>query len=95
MGLDYNFRQNQYYKAFGTETATDSYTLLSAGIGANIKLLKRPNFMNVYLSAENITDVAYQSHLSRLKYAPKNPLTGRNGVFNMGRNFSLKIIFNI
>ena len=41
--------------------------------------------------------VAYQNHLSRLKYAAENIATGRNGVFNMSRNFSIKvnIPFNI
>ena len=36
-------------------------------------------------------DVAYQNHLSRLKYAAVNNVTGRQGVFNMGRNFSVKV----
>jgi iron complex outermembrane receptor protein len=35
--------------------------------------------------------VAYQNHLSRLKYAAINEATGRVGVFNMGRNFSFKV----
>ena len=51
--------------------------------------------MSIYLSVENLADCAYQSHLSRLKYATQNPLTGRNGVYNMGRNISLKVIFNL
>jgi hypothetical protein len=46
---------------------------------------------SVDLSALNIGDVAYQSHLSRLKYAAVNEVTGRQGVFNVGRNFGLKI----
>ena len=64
-------------------------------MGANVKAFNRKDFMNIYISAENLADVAYQSHLSRLKYAPQNPLTGRNGVYNMGRNLSLKMIFNL
>ena len=64
-------------------------------MGANVKAFNRKDFMNIYISAENLADVAYQSHLSRLKYAPQNPLTGRNGVYNMGRNLSLKVIFNL
>jgi iron complex outermembrane receptor protein len=40
---------------------------------------------------QNIADVAYQHHLNRLKYGPMNAATGRMGVFNMGRNYSLKI----
>jgi iron complex outermembrane receptor protein len=39
----------------------------------------------------NITDIAYQNHLSRLKYTAENVVTGRTGVFNMGRNFSIKL----
>ena len=94
-GVDYFFAQNKFFSAFQTETATPAYTLLNAGIGGNIKGLGRSDFMSIFLSAENLADVGYQSHLSRLKYAPENPLTGRNGVFNMGRNISLKVIFNL
>ena len=94
-GVDYFFKQDKIFSAFGTETQTPSYTLLSAGLGANVKAFNRPNFMSIYISAENLADAAYQSHLSRLKFAPNNPLTGRNGVYNMGRNMSLKLIFNL
>jgi iron complex outermembrane receptor protein len=41
--------------------------------------------------ALNLGDVAYQSHLSRLKYTDVNLATGRTGVFAMGRNFSVKV----
>ncbi len=92
--IDYYFAQNRFYAAFGTETATPAYTLLSAGIGGNIKAFKRKDFMSLFISAENLADVAYQSHLSRLKYAPENLATGRVGVFNQGRNVSVKAIFN-
>jgi len=43
----------------------------------------------------NLTDEAYQSHLSRLKYTPVNYATGRTGIYNMGRNLSFKLIFPI
>lgn len=95
IGLDYYFRQQHYFAAYGTETATPAYTLLSAGMGSDIALFGKKDFLQVYISAENLADIAYQSHLSRLKYAPLNPLTGRQGVYNMGRNISLKILFNI
>jgi iron complex outermembrane receptor protein len=35
--------------------------------------------------------VAYQNHLSRLKYTADNLVTGRPGVFGVGRNFSVKL----
>ena len=94
-GVDHYFQQDKFFKAYDTETGTPAYTLLSAGVGATVKAFDRNNFMNVYISGENLADIGYQSHLSRLKYAPQNPLTGRNGVFNMGRNISLKLIFNL
>ena len=92
--VDHYFKQNNIYSAFDTETATPNYTLLSVGIGADIKAFGKKDFFNVFISGENLTDVAYQNHLSRLKYAPENPATGRMGVFNMGRNFSVKLMMN-
>ncbi len=88
--LDHNFSQDHPFTAYNTETKTASYTLLNAGVSADIMHRKKTLF-SVYLNALNLGDVAYQSHLSRLKYAAENPLSGRLGVFNMGRNFSLKV----
>jgi iron complex outermembrane receptor protein len=42
--------------------------------------------------ANNLLDIGYQSHLNRLKYAPENPATGRIGIYNMGRNFAIKMM---
>ena len=41
----------------------------------------------------NLFDKAYQDHLNRLKYFEDYPgnFTGRDGIFNMGRNISFKI----
>lgn len=87
---DHTFTQNHPFTAYGTETATPGYTLLNAGISANINS-KNKTLFSVYLLGNNLTDVAYQNHLSRLKYTDVNPLTGRQGVFNMGRSFSVKL----
>ncbi|MFZ1534053.1 MAG: hypothetical protein WAT14_07780, partial [Chitinophagaceae bacterium] len=46
---------------------------------------------SLHFAVTNIANTAYQNHLSRLKYAAENRVTGRNGVFNTGRNFSLKL----
>ncbi len=92
--VDYYFPQNRIYVAYETETATAAYTLLSVGFGANIQGFKRKDFCSLYISGENLGDVAYQSHLSRLKYAPENAATGRFGVYNMGRNVSVKAVFS-
>ncbi len=92
--VDYYFAQNNVYSAYGTETQTPGYALLSAGIGVGLKAFNRKDFLNINLTAENLADKAYQNHLSRLKYAPENELNGRTGVFNMSRNFSVKLIIN-
>lgn len=96
-GLHHYFTQNHFLNAYDTETATPSYTLLNAGIGGDINIFPqdRRESLSVFLTAENIANVAYQSHLNRLKYAPINPVTGRQGVYNMGRNFSVKVILEI
>ncbi len=94
IGIEYDFTQNKFYSAYNTETRTPGYTLLNMGIGSDI-VSKSYTIFSIYISANNITDVAYQSHLSRLKYAEINNATGRTGVFNMGRNISFKLIIPI
>jgi iron complex outermembrane receptor protein len=46
----------------------------------------------IHLAATNLGDVAWQSHTSRLKYTAENLQTGRMGVFNRGRNFSIRVV---
>jgi iron complex outermembrane receptor protein len=89
----YTFAQSEIYQAFGTETATPAYTLINAGIGADVVNRSGRILFTCSVSAANLGNVAYQSHLSRLKYAPENPSTGRSGVFNMGRNVSIRLSF--
>ncbi len=88
--VDQNFRQSHFYEADGTETATPAYTLLNLSAGADI-MVKGKKWAEVSVSGTNLTDRAYQSHLSRLKYADVNPVTGRRGVYNMGRNVVMKV----
>ncbi|MGB4846871.1 MAG: TonB-dependent receptor, partial [Saprospiraceae bacterium] len=94
IGLEDYFKQDKFYAAFGTETETPAYALLNLGIGTDI-LSGHSTLFSLYFSANNVTDVAYQSHLSRLKYGAVNNVTGRTGVYNMGRNFSLKLLVPI
>lgn len=88
--LDNNFAQNNPFTGFNTETATRGYSLIHFGMGGDITY-KDKTLFSVHLSANNITDVAYQSHLSRLKYTAENLVTDRAGIFNMGRNYSVKV----
>jgi iron complex outermembrane receptor protein len=88
--VENTFRQKNPFTGYNTETATGSYTLLNSGFGTDI-YGRNGSLFSIHFSANNITDAAYQNHLSRLKYAAENNATGRSGVFNMGRNFSLKV----
>jgi iron complex outermembrane receptor protein len=94
LSMDKYFYQNHVYSAFGTETPTPGYTLLNCGLGTDL-LRNNHTLFTLILSVNNLTDVAYQSHLSRLKYLDPNLVTGRSGVFNMGRNFSIKILIPV
>ncbi len=90
--LDNNFAQDNIFAAYNTETATPGYTLLGLGLGGDVYTKRQQRLFSLYFSATNLTDVAYQHHLSRLKYTAVNEATGRTGVFNMGRNFSIKLL---
>jgi len=89
--MDMNFKQDNVFSAYETETPTDGYTLLNANLGTDFVNKNNKTLFSLHFAVNNIGDVAYQSHLSRLKYAPVNELTGRSGVFNMGRTFSVKV----
>ena len=89
--LDNTFSQNNIFTTYNTETATNGYTLLNIGLGTDVVNKKGKTILNVAISGLNLADMAYQNHLSRLKYAAENMASGRNGVFNMGKNFSIKV----
>ena len=88
---DHSFSQDHYFSAFSTETGTPGYTLLHARLSWNFIRHNRI-LASVFLNAQNLGNRSYQQHLSRLKYAAVNPVSGRQGVFNMGRNFSVRIL---
>lgn len=90
LGVDYNFKQSHYYRADDTETATPAYCLLGCALGTDV-MYKGRRVACLSIMGTNLTNKAYQNHLSRLKYADINPLTGRQGVLNMGRNIVVKL----
>lgn len=89
-GLETHFKQDHIYSAYSTETASPSYTLLNAAMGTDF-MKKGKRVASLFFTANNLTDKAYQDHLSRLRYGDVNNVTGRTGVFNMGRNFGVKL----
>lgn len=91
VGIEHDFRQSHYLA--GSEDATPAYTLLTATLGTDILLRGRHKLCELYLIGDNLLNTRYQSHLSRLKYTDLNPVTGRRGIYNPGRNITLKAVF--
>ena len=91
VGMECHLRQNHYYKADETETATPSYTLFNLSVGTDLLVCGR-KVAELYVMADNLLNRSYQDHLSRLKYTDVNAATGRMGVYNMGRNVVMKMV---
>ncbi len=93
-GFDHFNAQNRFFSAYGTETYTAGYNLLSAGIGANLVNAAGKNIVELYIEGTNLANDNYQSNMSRLKYFdnPDVPPGIQPGIFNMGRNISFKIL---
>lgn len=66
------------------ETNSEGYNILSAGFGGSFKLFNKELSMTV--SGNNLTDKTYINHLSRLK---------TDGIYNMGRNITLGLTYNL
>ena len=93
-GLDCFLKQTHIYSADDTETETPSYALLSLSAGTDIQV-KGKKIAELYITADNLLNRAYQNHLSRLKYTDENSVTGRRGIYNMGRNITFKLVVPI
>ena len=93
-GIECYLKQSHIYSADATETPTPSYTLVNLSAGTDI-LLKHKKIAEVYITADNLLNRAYQNHLSRLKYTAMNVATGRQGVYNMGRKVTFKLVVPI
>ena len=92
--LECYLKQSHVYAADGTETPTPSYTLLNLSAGTDLTFGGR-KIAELYITANNLLNRAYQNHLSRLKYADVNAMTGQQGVHNMGRNVVFKLVVPI
>jgi iron complex outermembrane receptor protein len=93
--LDWHAKQDKVYLTDNTETPTPGYALFNAGIGAGITNSKGKTIVNLSVMGNNLFDLAYQDHLSRLKYFEfyKASPNGHLGIYNMGRNIELRMEF--
>ena len=94
IGFDHYNAQDRFFAAYGTETYTAGYNLLSAGLGINLVNAAGKNIIQFFLEGTNLANVNYQSNMSRLKYFdnPVVPPGITPGMFNMGRNITFKVI---
>ncbi|MES2110140.1 MAG: TonB-dependent receptor [Bacteroidota bacterium] len=94
VGLDHYSAQNRFFAAYGTETYTAGYNLLSAGIGTDVVDAAGKPVVKIFIEGTNLGNVNYQSNMSRLKYFDNAnvPAGVQPGIFNMGRNVSFKVV---
>jgi len=94
VGFDHYDAQDRFFAAYGTETFTAGYNLLSAGLGANVVNAAGKKVIELFVEGTNLANVNYQSNMSRLKYFdnPVVPAGVQPGIFNMGRNITFKVI---
>jgi len=99
-GLQHDWAQNNVYSAFYTELPSAQYTLFNAGLGTNLVNPKTGKTLcAVYINCSNLTNVAYADHLNLAQYflayngTPATVTRQNQGVYNMGRNISFKLIF--
>jgi len=82
------------YEYAASKAAAKGYTLFNVGAGSDI-LSNGKTICQVYLVCTNLFNTAYIDYMSRFKYYPVNYTTDRVGVFNMGRNISVKLLIPI
>jgi iron complex outermembrane receptor protein len=94
--LDYYGAQHRVYAVDNSETPTPGYALFNVGWGTTLNNQAHQPLLQLVFQVDNVFDIAYQSHLNRLKYFEYYTASpnGRLGIFNMGRNASFKMIYS-
>ncbi|HEV2478923.1 MAG TPA: TonB-dependent receptor [Puia sp.] len=100
IGIAHYWEQNQIYSALYTEIPSASYTLVDAGLGTRFVDHKTGKVIcSIFVNCTNLTNIAYADHLNLAQYfyaQNGNQVTvtdQRQGVFNMGRDFTFKVVF--
>ena len=92
---DINFRQSHAMDFNLTETPTDGYPLINMSLGTDICSRSGRRLCTICITAANLLNKGYQSHLSRLKYAGEPQSDGRQGFQNIGRSIGLKLLIPV
>jgi iron complex outermembrane receptor protein len=100
IGIAKYWAQNNIYSALYTELASAPYTLVNAGLGTDFANPRTGRVIcSLYVNCTNLTNIAYADHLNLAQYFYSqngNLVTvtnQRQGVFNMGRDFTFKVVF--
>jgi len=90
--LEYNAVQNRYLALNNTETATPSFTLYNFTFSTELRNKNNPS---IQFQINNLLNTSYQSNLSRLKYFENyaSSPTGKTGIYGMGRNIGIKVVW--
>lgn len=92
--MEYYAAQNHFYAVDNSETTAPGYTLFNIGFGVTIQNKAKNNICQLFFQTDNLLNVAYQANLNRLKYFEYYTASpnGHTGIYNMGRNISMKMI---
>jgi len=100
LGFTKYWEQNNIYSALYTEVPSASYLLVNAGLGTDFVNPKTRRLVcSFFVNCTNLTNIAYADHLNLAQYfyAQNGNLVTvtnqRQGVFNMGRDISFKLVF--
>ncbi len=99
IGLAKYWEQKNIYSALYTELPSAAYTLFNASLGTNFVNPRSGHlFCSFYVNCTNLSNISYADHLNLAQYFRAingNIVTvtnQRQGVFNMGRDISFKLV---
>ncbi len=101
-GMAKYWAQNDIYSALYSEIPSLAYTLFNAGVGTNFVNPHTGRVIcSLYINCTNLLNIGYADHLNLAQYFLMNngsPVTvtqQSQGIYNMGRNVSFKLLFPI
>ena len=94
--------QNNIYSALYSEIPSLAYTLFNAGVGTNfVNPTTGRVICSLYINCTNLFNIGYADHLNLAQYflayngSPVTVTQQSQGIYNMGRNVSFKLLFPI
>jgi iron complex outermembrane receptor protein len=111
LGAEHDWAQRNIYSAFWTELPSYGFTLFNTGIGTDfVNRMTKRVVCSLVINCTNLMNTAYVDHTSRTQYfwayngvndptnfgrTPAIVTRQSEGIYNMGRNIGLKLVFPI